>query len=172
MTVAEKTSPMKRCKHRARPSVEVRDGTLARSLCDHTYSRLRHQSLVFTHTRAEDWNARFQRTIQDLKTHGKLHSDRMRIYSELSNLAQDFIHCAKTYGRIIISEGHTPYELKTIKPAKMGGFAGGDKYLVNNIMFKFAVDSKNLFDSDEAAIKVAGHELYVILSLSRSYLFL
>jgi len=39
-------------------------------------------------------------------------------------------------------------------------------------MFKFAVDSKNLFDSDEAAIKVAGHELYVILSLSRSYLFL
>jgi hypothetical protein len=114
-------------------------------------------SLLFV---AEDWNARFQHAIQDLKTQGKLHAERMRIYSELSDLAQDFIHCAKTYGRIIISEGHTPYELKTIKPVKMGGYAGGDKYLVNNIMFKFAVDSKGLFDSDEAAIKVAGHELY------------
>lgn len=29
--------------------------------------------------------------------------------------------------------------MKTIKPTAMGGIVGGDKYIVNNILFKFAV---------------------------------
>ena len=38
--------------------------------------------------------------------------------------------------------------------------SGGDKYIANNILFKFAVDSHGLFHgSDYAASKVAGHEL-------------
>ena len=84
-----------------------------------------------------DWNARFQEAIEDLKVLGEVSHERMRIYSGLSNLAQDFIHCAKTYGRIIISEAETPHDLKTIKPCAIGGFAGGDKYIVNNILFVF-----------------------------------
>ena len=46
----------------------------------------------------------------------------------------------------------------------MGGFAGGDKYKVNNIIFKFAVDSHGLFDCEEAAMKVAGHDLKGLIS--------
>jgi hypothetical protein len=38
---------------------------------------------------------------------------------------------------------------------------GGDKYIVHNILFKFAVDSNDFFGSDFAAAKVAGHELKV-----------
>ena len=50
--------------------------------------------------------------------------------------------------------------MKTIAPVSdIGGFAGGDKYIVNNILFKFATDSNGLFDTEEAAIKVAGHDL-------------
>ena len=108
-----------------------------------------------------NWNQRFQVCIEMLKHHGQIHERRVQIFLHLSNLAQDFIHCAKTYGRIIISEAETPIEFKTIKPTKIGGFAGGDKYIVNNIMFKFAVDSHNLFDVEEAAIKIAGHDLFV-----------
>ena len=38
----------------------------------------------------------------------------------------------------------------------MGGRAGGEKYMVHNIMFKFAVDSANLFQgSTWAAAKVS-----------------
>lgn len=67
----------------------------------------------------------------------------------------------------------------------MGGIVGGDKYMVNNILFKFAVgkiyplgwsprivsihnlyhvDSHSLYGSDYAAMKVAGHELKGLLA--------
>ena len=51
-----------------------------------------------------------------------------------------------------------PDSKKTIKPLKLG-MAGGDKYIVHNILFKFAVDNAGLYGSDYAAAKVAGHEL-------------
>jgi Clustered mitochondria len=42
---------------------------------------------------------------------------------------------------------------------------GGDKYIVNSILFKFAVDSNSLFnDNDYAAAKVGGHELKGLLT--------
>ena len=110
-----------------------------------------------------DWNKHFQSIISDLKERGEIQEHRLRCYRELSNLALDFVHCAKTYGRLIISEAETPVEHKTIPPTSIGGFAGGDKYIVNNILFKFAVDSHNLFDCEEAAHKVAGHDLYVYI---------
>ena len=44
----------------------------------------------------------------------------------------------------------------------LGGAAGGEKYIVNNVLFKFAVDSNNLFNGDDyAAAKVAGHEVHI-----------
>jgi len=39
------------------------------------------------------------------------------------------------------------------------GIAGGDKYIVHNILFKLAIDSGNLFLSDHYAAKLGGHEL-------------
>ena len=42
----------------------------------------------------------------------------------------------------------------------MGGSAGGLKYLVNDVMFKFASDSNDLFSTnDVASAKVAAHDL-------------
>jgi hypothetical protein len=37
----------------------------------------------------------------------------------------------------------------------VGGQAGGDKYIVHNILFKFAVDSKKFYGSDAYAAKVS-----------------
>jgi hypothetical protein len=48
---------------------------------------------------------------------------------------------------------------KTIDPVLLGGVAGGDKYIVNHIVFKFAVDSHNLYGGDRWAAKAAGLEL-------------
>ena len=36
---------------------------------------------------------------------------------------------------------------------------GGAKYIVQNILFKFAVDHNDFYKSDYAAAKVAGHEV-------------
>jgi hypothetical protein len=55
------------------------------------------------------------------------------------HLAQDFIYAASSYAKIIISEYYLPYQFKTIKPVNIGGVLGGQKYIVHNILFKFAV---------------------------------
>lgn len=80
-------------------------------------------------------------------------------FSALSLLAEDFIYAAKLYAKVIISEMHIPVEHKTIKPVKIGGVAGGDKYICGGILFKFALDSRGLYGGDEYAMKAAAHEL-------------
>ncbi|KAL6054057.1 Clu domain-containing protein [Balamuthia mandrillaris] len=88
--------------------------------------------------------------------------DRYRVYHLLGTLSRDFIIAAKEYGKIIITERFLPVSQKTIKPTNHKGL-GGDKFLVNNIYFKFAIDRKGLFGGeragDECAAKVAAHEL-------------
>ena len=46
-------------------------------------------------------------------------------YQAMSKLAKDFVHAAKLYAKLIISELYLPEDDKTIKPAKLGGLAGG-----------------------------------------------
>eukprot|EP01102_Stenamoeba_stenopodia_P013206 TRINITY_DN4255_c0_g2_i1.p1 TRINITY_DN4255_c0_g2~~TRINITY_DN4255_c0_g2_i1.p1 ORF type:complete len:961 (+),score=234.00 TRINITY_DN4255_c0_g2_i1:195-3077(+) len=122
-----------------------------------------------------DWNEHFQRAIDRNQKHDSIFNERIKTYSELCNLAQDFANTAKTYGRIIISEVELPYHQKTIKPRQLGGLAGGAKFIVNKILFKFAVDSADLYEgSDIPPLKVAGHELkglinYINLDLSNVY---
>ena len=110
------------------------------------------------------WNEKFQAALGKLRTvqdDGTSTLDAFsRAYAELLNLNQDFIHTAKVFGKIIISEMYLPIDAKTIKPVSVGGVAGGDKYVVHGILFKFAVDAHGLYGGDHvAAGKVAGHEL-------------
>ena len=88
----------------------------------------------------------------------------MSANAELLHLSQDFLHCARTYGKIIISERFLKEEQKTIKPVHVGGLAGGEKYIVHNVLFKFAIDSHGIMGSDYAAAKVAGNELKGLIS--------
>lgn len=67
---------------------------------------------------------------------------------------------------------------KTIKPVSIGGIAGGEKFIANGILFKFAVDFEGLYQvrlnhfsififhflkfqkkGDENAMKAASHDL-------------
>jgi hypothetical protein len=63
--------------------------------------------------------------------------------------------------RIIISEIGLPLEAKQIKPVQnIDGIAGGEKFLVNSILFKFAIDNKGIYGGNEAATrKMAGQDL-------------
>lgn len=84
------------------------------------------------------------------------------------------MYAASTYAKIIISELLLPESEKTIKPAALGGLAGGTKYVVQNIMFKFVLDFElkpGLWmygtgdqRSDENAMKSASHELKGLMS--------
>lgn len=84
------------------------------------------------------------------------------------------MYAASTYAKIIISELLLPESEKTVKPAALGGLAGGTKYVVQNIMFKFVLDFElkpGLWmygtgdqRSDENAMKSASHELKGLMS--------
>ncbi|KAF2076806.1 hypothetical protein CYY_001883 [Polysphondylium violaceum] len=107
-----------------------------------------------------NWNEIFQDTL-DLP-------DSEEKFRKLSNIANDFVYCADTFGKIIISELHLPEDLKTIKPLALGGVAGGLKFKCHDIIFKFVVDTELIPGhwmyggakrSDEKAQKSAGHEI-------------
>lgn len=125
---------------------------------------------------AGDWNFRFQALMNELRSTNIGDFRRAELFEELLILSRDFINAAKIYGRIIISERYlrvhngdiqTPRSMsnssmnmyKTINPIDLGGLCGGEKFIVSNILFKFAVDEHNILGSDRAAAKVAGHEL-------------
>lgn len=121
------------------------------------------------------WNTQFQRIMTM--------NDRVVKYERLRHLAHDFVYAAQTYGKIIISERYLPDNKKTIKPMSFGGIAGGEKYKVQGILFKFAVDTNlrtkgyvsfdywmygGLRRSDHYAAKAAGHELKGLISFYNS----
>jgi hypothetical protein len=69
---------------------------------------------------------------------------------KLAHLARDFVYCSKVYGKIIMSEFCLPEKeevqknqlsvpYKSFKPINAGK-AGGTKYLVRGIFFKFTLD--------------------------------
>jgi hypothetical protein len=114
----------------------------------------------------DDWNTRFQECkerIEEFDSNTSI-QDRISVNVTLIYLYRDFLYCVRTYSRIIISELYLPYSQKTIKPFDYGGVAGGVKYRVNNILFKFAINSRGMYGDDYAASKVAGHELKSLIS--------
>jgi hypothetical protein len=62
-----------------------------------------------------------------------------------SNLANNFLSVATGYAKIIVSEVGLAKNDKTIKPIDIGGEAGGEKYLAQGILFKFATDWHHLY---------------------------
>lgn len=61
-------------------------------------------------------------------------------WRRVEELTREFEEVAGMYGRIIISELGLPGEQKTVKAASVGGVAGGDKFIVEDILFKFSKD--------------------------------
>lgn len=84
-------------------------------------------------------NERFQDLLDEITDETVL--DRYHQFKALSGLARDFQYKALSYGKIIINEKYLPDEKKTIPPRQIGGIAGGDKYIVDDVLFKFSIDT-------------------------------
>ena len=90
--------------------------------------------------------SQFHECLSILSDHStKSYETRIRTYSLLSQITSNFLHEAQQYGKIIISELNLPLEQKTIKPINKGGILGGEKFVVNSILFKLALDKHFLF---------------------------
>jgi hypothetical protein len=64
-------------------------------------------------------------------------------------LSKNFVHVAKTFGKVIISERNLPPHCRTINPVSVGGVAGGEKYIYHGILYKFAVDWLRIYGADQ-----------------------
>ncbi len=81
----------------------------------------------------------------------------------------DFISQVKLYGKVIIQELLASEKDKVIKRRKVGGIAGGDKFIERGIMFKLCRDKDLGGDrgfmygdgeaNEEFAAKAASHDL-------------
>lgn len=91
-------------------------------------------------------------------------TDSYEKFSSLARLAREFVYVAETFSRVIISEMGLPVADKSIKPIDIGGIAGGTKYIVQGVLFKFALDDHGIYDGDENAQKAAGHDLKGLMS--------
>eukprot|EP01105_Mastigella_eilhardi_P017010 TRINITY_DN390_c0_g1_i3.p1 TRINITY_DN390_c0_g1~~TRINITY_DN390_c0_g1_i3.p1 ORF type:complete len:2090 (-),score=509.34 TRINITY_DN390_c0_g1_i3:37-6306(-) len=127
------------------------------------------------------WNHLFQAALDDLSAaraarhmgscDPTLLAQEEKAWAEIRNIESDFVHAAQLYGKLIVEEkflpdkslgdGTKPSRKKTIKKSNVGGIAGGQKFIVNDIIFKFATDEeKGTFQGDDQlAAKIAGHEL-------------
>lgn len=65
------------------------------------------------------------------------------------DLYDQFVEQSRRIADVIVSEQHVPVSEKTIKPLRVGGVAGGAKYVVSGIFFKFAIDMHGIYGGDE-----------------------
>lgn len=108
------------------------DPSLEAAILDELTSRDGNGSVGGANSFVIDWNERFQELLAS--------PDSLNKFAQLRNLANDFCFTAELYARIIISELYLPTSQKTIKPSSVGGVAGGQKFIVQGILFKFSVD--------------------------------
>ena len=99
-------------------------------------------SILSSPKRDQHYYARRFVEIYDGLTDPSLDNDKdhSHLWKDLHTLGQDFVENAKIFAMTIIAERHLNDEAKTIKPIKIGGVAGGKKFLWNGILFKLPTD--------------------------------
>jgi serine/threonine protein kinase/tetratricopeptide (TPR) repeat protein len=112
-----------------------------------------------------NWNEEYQ-TLLDLSFESE--DEEMHRLAQLRQLSHEFATRATEIGQVIITEKALSNDDKTIKhhTQQLGGYAGGEKYLVEGIFFKFAVDNRGLYGDDEHAMKCGVHEFKSFMELT------
>jgi hypothetical protein len=117
-----------------------------------------------------DWNEEYQRRLGSVKTAGDVFSNKISAHCSMAQFGSAFLDTALKYGMIILSERHLADDNdKTIHPVQ-GGIAGGQKFHVQQLYFKLAVDDKTLYSREpdwmNAPAKVAGLDLKGLVAYS------
>lgn len=98
---------------------------------------------------SRDWYQELRQILDRLSTSPVEHRERQ---VSLSLLSRDFADACAPIAKMIVDELHLPESQRSIKPANVGGAAGGTKFKVGNVLFKFAVDNPEepLYGNDPA----------------------
>lgn len=80
----------------------------------------------------------------------------------IRRLVKEFCESAARVAAIIVREKDQPHHKRQVPPVNLGGIAGGEKFVQDGILFKFAIPterSRTIFPDDESAMKAANAEL-------------
>lgn len=114
---------------------------------------------------SRDWNEEFQ-TIYETRIQS--FQDLVNRTRRLNQLSDEFVQFSRHVVRIIIEELPLPPEERTLqRAAGMNGLAGGTKFVVGKVFFKFATNNHDIYDSLADAQKSAGNELRAINAVSQ-----
>eukprot|EP01133_Synstelium_polycarpum_P011483 gene11483-13388_t len=112
------------------------------------------------------WNESFQELLD--RPINSLEEERVRNQS-ITLFSQHLANTAITYVKTLVQEAHMAPEIKSIKPFEAGGFAGGEKFRIDNMFIKFALNPHQIYERNNPvsyfANKAAGHELKSINAL-------
>ena len=119
------------------------------------------------HGTALYWNSKYQQLVDSIR---KSKQDQgcdpsLDDLRALHDHCRDFEALAKTIAQLIILESDIDDLFKTVVPVDIGGLAGGRKYIVHGILFKFATDVHGFYGGDSFAQKEAGHAMSSISSI-------
>jgi len=93
-----------------------------------------------------DWNAELQTLLDRWQSTWDVQAlsseELVNIATKIDELVKAFTKEAQKIGKVILTESGLPDASKTIKPVSIGGIAGGEKFIKNNILFKLARDWK------------------------------
>ena len=108
--------------------------------------------------KARNWNEEFQRVLQ--LPEASRQDERLKEL-QLFALILEFESAVKAIGARIVVETGLPRAQRTVeRDTRVGGVAGGDKFVVDGIFFKFSTDRHNLYGGSEFAGKATAHELH------------
>jgi len=80
--------------------------------------------------------------------------------NEKDKLLQDFASFSAAVAQELVAQLSKPRAQWKIQPLREQlGFAGGEKFIVGQLFCKFARDDKNIYGSNELAIKMAKNEI-------------
>ena len=100
-----------------------------------------------------DWSEEFHSILEI--------SDPGHRVRKMAHFVRQFTSVATRVARQIVIEEHLPANRRSVTPVvSLGGIAGGEKFMSQNIFFKFARDAYRLYGSETAAAKAASLELH------------
>jgi Clustered mitochondria/Translation initiation factor eIF3 subunit 135 len=105
-----------------------------------------------------NWTMEFQEIFESRAVTSGLSAEQTR-GDRLGALWQEFEREARRIAEVIVRERHLPLIKRSVMPIENCGRAGGEKFFMRGIFFKYARDLHGLYQGDEFAMKAAGHEL-------------
>lgn len=114
-----------------------------------------------------DWNEEYQ-LLEEMNVSTPY--DLEQVTKDKENLVAQFLEFSAAVAEVISGEVATPYSDKTLKPLDGAGIAGGEKFKLGNVFFKFARDDKGLYPCDMYAQKAASNEVRAMSAIRECHI--